>query len=166
MWRHRNRLPFLAPSPFNLWRRPCYPGSWRQYGSDGGRAPKVRRLGANILNHMVEYPDLGALDSVYGALAHRVRRELVGQLSSSSGEGAKVTDLASRFEISLAAVSKHIRVLQGAGLVKRSIRGREHHLLLEGRPLGVASLWLEPYRQFWDDRLDVLEALLRKGGPS
>jgi len=106
----------------------------------------------------------GALDSVYGALAHHVRRELVGQLSRSPGEGAKVTELAGRFEISLAAVSKHIRVLEDAGLVKRSIRGREHHLQLEGRPLGIASLWLEPYRRFWNDRLDALEALMRWGG--
>jgi len=110
--------------------------------------------------------DRGDLDSVYGALAHRVRRELVGQLSSSPEEGAKVTDLAGRFEISLAAVSKHIRVLEGAGLIKRSIRGREHHLLLEASPLGIASLWLEPYRRFWNDRLEVLEALLRKGRPT
>jgi DNA-binding transcriptional ArsR family regulator len=117
-----------------------------------------------MLNHMVEYSGEGGLDSVYGALAHRVRRELVGQLSSSAGDGAKVTDLAGRFEISLAAVSKHIRVLEDAGLVKRSIRGREHHLSLDGDPLGMASLWLEPYRRFWNDRLDVLEALLRKGG--
>ncbi len=113
---------------------------------------------------MVEYQGRGELDSVYGALAHRVRRELVGQLSSSRGDGAKVTDLAGRFEISLAAVSKHIRVLEDAGLVKRSIQGREHHLLLEGGPLGIASLWLEPYRHFWNDRLDVLDALLRKAG--
>jgi DNA-binding transcriptional ArsR family regulator len=117
-----------------------------------------------MLNHMVEYR--GDLDSVYGALAHRVRRELVDQLSNSGGEGegAKVTELAGRFEISLAAVSKHIRVLEDAGLVKRSIRGREHHLSLDGDPLGIASLWLEPYRRFWNDRLDVLEALLRKAG--
>jgi DNA-binding transcriptional ArsR family regulator len=117
-----------------------------------------------MLNHMVEYPGGGDLDSVYAALAHRVRRELVGQLSGSPGDGAKVTDLAGRFEISLAAVSKHIRVLEDAGLVKRSIRGREHHLSLDGDPLGMASLWLEPYRRFWNDRLDVLEALLRKAG--
>jgi DNA-binding transcriptional ArsR family regulator len=115
-----------------------------------------------MLNHMVEYR--GNLDSVYGALAHRIRRELVGQLSNSAGEGAKVTELAGRFEISLAAVSKHIRVLEDAGLVKRSIRGREHHLSLDGDPLGIASLWLEPYRRFWNHRLDVLEGFLRKAG--
>jgi DNA-binding transcriptional ArsR family regulator len=119
-----------------------------------------------MLNHMVEYQAGGDLDSVYGALAHRVRRELVAQLSNSAGEGANVTELAGRFEISLAAVSKHIRVLEGAGMVKRSIRGREHHLSLYGDPLGIASLWLEPYRRFWNQRLDVLEALLRKAGAS
>src|SRR5260370_39484651 len=116
-----------------------------------------------MLHPMVEYRSEGDLDSVSGHLAHRVRRELVGQLRSSPGDGAKVTELAGRFEISLAAVSKHIRVLEDAGLVKRSIRGREHPLQLEGGPLGIASLWLEPYRRFWNDRLDALEALVRRG---
>jgi DNA-binding transcriptional ArsR family regulator len=71
-----------------------------------------------------------------------------------------VTRLAEPFDISLAAVSKHIQVLEGAGLVRREVLGREHHLLLDPRPLGDASGWLESYREFWEGRLDALESFL------
>lgn len=113
-----------------------------------------------MLNHVVEYPSR-PLDAVYAALSHPVRRSLLERLQPG---GAKVTELAAPFAISLAAVSKHIRVLEAAGLVRRTIIGREHHLVLEPSPLMGASNWLDSYRRFWEDRLDVLEARLRQQG--
>ena len=105
---------------------------------------------------MVEYHPM-ELDRVYGALAHRARRQLVERLAPSP---ARVTDLAATFPVSLAAVSKHIRVLEEAGLVRREVLGREHLLSLEPTPLADAAAWLAGYRHFWEERLDVLEARL------
>jgi DNA-binding transcriptional ArsR family regulator len=110
-----------------------------------------------MLNQVVEYSD-GRLDVVYAALAHPVRRALIEHLRPG---GAKVTDLAAPFPMSLAAVSKHIRVLESAGLIQRTIRGREHQLVLEPSPLMSAAGWLDSYRSFWDERLDLLDAKLR-----
>lgn len=105
---------------------------------------------------MVEYRAAG-LDAAYSALAHPVRRDILARLRKGQ---ARVTDLAEPFDLSLAAVSKHIRVLEDANLVQRSVRGREHRLRLNARPLMEASTWLEGYRRFWEERLDALEALL------
>jgi DNA-binding transcriptional ArsR family regulator len=104
----------------------------------------------------------GALDVTYAALAHPVRRELISSLHEGQ---ATVTRLAEPFDISLAAVSKHIQVLEGAGLVRRRVLGREHHLLLDAGPLSEASGWLETYREFWEDRLDALDSLLAERRP-
>jgi DNA-binding transcriptional ArsR family regulator len=110
-----------------------------------------------MLNQVVEYRG-GQLDVVYAALAHPVRRTLLEHLRPG---GAKVTDLAAPFPMSLAAVSKHIRVLESAGLIRRTIRGREHELVLEPSPLMSAADWLDSYRSFWEERLDLLDAKLR-----
>jgi DNA-binding transcriptional ArsR family regulator len=111
-----------------------------------------------MLNQMVEY-QRSELDAVYAALSHPVRRSLLEHLTP---RGARVTELAAPYPMSLAAVSKHIRVLESAGLVRRTIVGREHQLALEPTPLMSASTWLDSYRRFWDDRLDLLEARLRQ----
>jgi DNA-binding transcriptional ArsR family regulator len=95
------------------------------------------------------------LDLVYGALAHQARRRLVEQIAPSP---ARVTELAAAFPVSLAATSKHIRVLEHAGLVHREVRGRDHFLSLEPAPLAEATAWLAGYRRFWEQRLDLLEA--------
>ena len=71
-----------------------------------------------------------------------------------------VGEIAAPFEISLAAVSKHVRVLERAGLVRREVRGREHRCSLEAAPLADASRWTDDYRAFWEGRLDALEAWL------
>lgn len=107
---------------------------------------------------MVEYRD-ERLDAVFGALSHPVRRGILEHLRP--GE-TKVTDLAAPFAMSLAAVSKHIRVLEEAGLVRRTVRGREHHLALEASPLMSAERWVETYRLFWDSRLDLLATKLQR----
>ena len=108
---------------------------------------------------MVEYHS-ETLDVVYGAVAHPVRRGLLDFVKPAP---ARVTDLAAPLAISLAAVSKHIQVLEKAGLVRRSIHGREHLLTLEPAPLMTAADWLGSYRRFWEERLDVLEAHLTRG---
>jgi DNA-binding transcriptional ArsR family regulator len=105
---------------------------------------------------MVEYRPV--LTDTYAALASDVRRSIVGRLLD--GE-ARVTDLAAPFDISLAAVSKHIAVLERAGLVRRRIDGRTHWLALEPQPLIEAEAWIEQVRSFWSGRLDSLDALLR-----
>lgn len=99
------------------------------------------------------------LDATYSALAHGTRRRLVQRLSASP---SRVTELASDFPISLAAVSRHIGVLEDAGLVRRRVIGRDHFLSLEPLPLAGASDWLDGYRRFWEQRLDLLDAQLRK----
>jgi DNA-binding transcriptional ArsR family regulator len=98
------------------------------------------------------------LDSVFHALGDATRRTMLRELSS--GERT-VTELAQPFDMSLAAASKHIKALEAAGLVHREIRGRTHVCRLEPGPLASAHEWLRYYENFWNERLDVLEQLLR-----
>ena len=97
------------------------------------------------------------LDRVYGAIADPTRRAI---LSILAGGEVNVGTLAGRFPISFNGVSKHVKVLEQAGLVRRRIRGREHWLKLRPTPLRDASRWLEHYREFWDTRLEALEDFL------
>ena len=76
-----------------------------------------------------------------------------------------MTELAAGFDISLAAASKHIRVLESAGLLERIVLGRDHHLSLDPRPLDEAASWIDTNRVFWEERLDALDALLRRRDP-
>lgn len=99
------------------------------------------------------------LDQVYDAIADPTRRSILGILAE--GE-ANVGALAERFPISLNGVSKHVKVLERAGLVERTVQGREHRLRLNAEPLREAALWLEHYRAFWDSRLSALEEFLLK----
>ena len=99
------------------------------------------------------------LDQVYGAIADPTRRAILGILAE--GE-VNVGRLAERFPISLNGISKHVKVLERAGLVERTVQGREHRLRFNAEPLREASMWLEHYRTFWDTRLAALEALLLK----
>ena len=97
------------------------------------------------------------LDRVYGAIASPTRRAI---LTTLAGGEVIVGDLAARFPISFNAVSKHVKVLERAGLVARRVRGREHWLRLQAKPLREAARWLETYRVFWEARLDALETFL------
>jgi DNA-binding transcriptional ArsR family regulator len=99
------------------------------------------------------------LDLVYDAIADPTRRAILKILAEGD---ANVGSLAERFPISLNGVSKHVKVLERAGLVQRTIQGREHRLRLNAEPLRDASLWLEHYRTFWDSRLAALQAFLVK----
>jgi len=106
---------------------------------------------------MVNYP-LQDLDGVFHALADPTRRAIIGALST----GPKTVGEISRpFDISLPAVSKHLKVLERAQLVTREVRGREHHCRLNPSPLAGAHEWLSFYTGFWEERLDALDALLR-----
>jgi DNA-binding transcriptional ArsR family regulator len=103
------------------------------------------------------------LDHVYAAIADPTRRRILGILAE--GE-TNVGSLADRFPISLNGVSKHVKVLEQAGLVERTVQGREHRLRLNAEPLREALMWLEHYRTFWEDRLGALEAFLLHKAPS
>lgn len=104
---------------------------------------------------MVKYST--TLDDVFGALSDPVRRHIVERLSR--GERT-VGALAAEFSISQPAVSKHLKVLERSGLVKRNIVGREHHLRLAPRALENAAAWIEKQRAFWNASFDRLDTFL------
>jgi DNA-binding transcriptional ArsR family regulator len=97
------------------------------------------------------------LDLTLLALADPTRRAILQRLTR--GE-TRVTELAEPFSISLNAVSKHIRILERARLVRRRRAGREHLLSLDPAPLDEAAAWIDATRTFWNSRLDALEAML------
>lgn len=107
---------------------------------------------------MVEYSSK-LLDRTFAALADPTRRRILAQLAK--GEEC-VTELARPHAMSLAAVSKHLVVLEKAGLVKRRRDGRVHSLALEAKPMKEAQAWLERYRKFWEGNLDQFEKYLDK----
>ncbi|MFN3536697.1 MAG: ArsR/SmtB family transcription factor [Brevundimonas sp.] len=97
------------------------------------------------------------LDTVFHALGDATRRQMLRDLS----EGERtVGELARPFDMSLAAASKHVKALEGAGLLRREIRGRTHYCRLDSRPLAKAFGWLAHYERLWSSRLDELERLL------
>lgn len=98
------------------------------------------------------------LDTVFHALGDATRRRMLADLSA--GERS-VGQLAEPFAMSLAAASKHIKVLESAGLIRREIRGRTHLCRLEPAPLASAAEWLRFYERFWTNSLDRLEQLLQ-----
>ena len=97
------------------------------------------------------------LDHVFHALADPTRRAM---LRSLAGGERKIGDLATPFSMSFAAASKHVRVLEAAGLVRRRIEGRAHICRIEAEPLRDAEEWLRFYEGFWTNKLDALEAAL------
>ncbi|MFP2929771.1 ArsR/SmtB family transcription factor [Pyxidicoccus sp. 3LG] len=102
------------------------------------------------------------LDNVFHALADPTRRQMLRTLAQREHT---VSELAAPFRMSLAGASKHIKALERAGLVQRTVRGRTHICRLDSRPLAEIQEWLRFYERFWNDRLDVLEGLLRTAGP-
>ena len=107
---------------------------------------------------MVNYSS-ATLDATFAALADPTRRRM---LESLSGRNLRVKELAKPFAMSLPAVSKHLRVLENAGLLKRRRLGREHHIELAPAPMRNALLWIEQYRKFWEGSLDSLVAYLEE----
>jgi DNA-binding transcriptional ArsR family regulator len=98
------------------------------------------------------------MDAVFHALAHGARRDMLARLAD--GE-LTVGDLAEPLTMSLAAASKHIKVLERAGLVRRTVDGRRHVCRLEVTPLASASAWIQFYERHWNEHLDALEAMFR-----
>ena len=99
------------------------------------------------------------LDRTFAALADPTRRQILENLSHGD---RCVTDLARPHSMSLPAVSKHLRVLERAGLIKRRRHGRVHSLKLEAEPMKQASQWIEEYRRFWEGSLDRLDEYLKE----
>ena len=99
------------------------------------------------------------LDRTFAALADPTRRSLLEHLSQGD---RCVTDLAKPHSMSLPAISKHLRILENAGLVRRKRHGRVHSIKLETAPMQQANQWIEEYRRFWEGSLDRLEEYLKQ----
>jgi len=111
-----------------------------------------------IVNQMVKYsPKM--LNRTFAALADPTRRRILAHLARGD---RCVTDLARPHAMSLPAVSKHLRVLEKAGLLRRRRYGRVHQLKLEAKPMQQAIRWIEEYRKFWEGSLDRLAEYLEK----
>jgi len=95
------------------------------------------------------------LDTALSALSHASRRAIIARLSAEGP--ARVTEIAEPFDISLNAVSKHLMVLEQAGLIRRTKRGRDHIIAFEPGPLKEIARWIHTYEKFWADRLDRIE---------
>jgi len=98
------------------------------------------------------------MDLTFSALSDPTRRAILDRLARGQ---ASVTDLAEPFRMSLPAVSKHLRVLERAGLMARSKEGRVHRLRLVAKPLKDAAEWIARYRAFWEAQFDALEDYLK-----
>jgi len=109
-------------------------------------------------NQMVEYKT-NELDRIFSALSDPTRRCLLQRLCLGP---ASVSELAAPLAMSLNAVSKHLKVLEKAGLIRREIEGRVHHVYLNAGPLEIAEKWVNHYRQFWDARLESLASWLER----
>ena len=99
------------------------------------------------------------LDRTFAALADPTRRRILEHLSDGD---RCVTELARPYRMSLPAVSKHLRVLEGAGLVRRHRDGRVHRLKLDAKPMQQAQAWIEEYRKFWEASFDRLDEYLKQ----
>jgi DNA-binding transcriptional ArsR family regulator len=108
---------------------------------------------------MVECSQTAELDRIFSALADPTRRAILRALTRHP---ATINEIANPFPCSLNAVSKHVMVLERAGLLRREIKGRQHYCWIEPRPLREAEQWLQYYRRFWEQRMDALEAYVAR----
>src|SRR6476469_4416282 len=99
------------------------------------------------------------LDSTFHALADRKRR---GMLASLALGEKSIGELAEPFAMSFAGASKHVKVLEDAGLIARRKQGRTHLISIDARPLEEAERWMRRWEKFWNNRLDRLEALIER----
>ena len=103
------------------------------------------------------------LDRIFRALGDRTRRDMLRRLADGD---RTVGELAEPCDMSLAAASKHVRVLERAGLVRRTVRGRTHHCRLAAARLSEAQRWLAFYQRFWTARFDALDRMLTADRPA
>jgi DNA-binding transcriptional ArsR family regulator len=134
-------------------------------GGDGLAPTKTGALDAapdqDIVNHMVNHSGAAAsLDATFGALADPTRRAILARLAETPG--ASVSELAAPFDVSLPAISRHLRVLEDAGLLARRREGRVHHCRVLAEPMRSASEWISRYEKFWEGRLDALARYLEE----
>lgn len=104
---------------------------------------------------MVEYP--AQLDQTFKALANPTRRQILTRLTAGQ---STVLEIADQFEISLNGVSKHLKILEKAGLIHRDVQGRTHYCSLHPAGLEQAGAWIDYHRHFWNNRIDALEQFL------
>lgn len=104
-----------------------------------------------------------ALSTIFAALADPTRRAILARLSEGD---APVKELAEPFELSGPAITKHLKVLERAGLISRSREGQQRPCRLQPRALAPAADWIEQYRAMWEERLDRLDSYLRSVAPS
>ena len=102
--------------------------------------------------------DKEALDTLFRAIADPTRRAMLRELATGP---RTVGELAAPYDITLAGASKHIQMLERAGLIRREVQGRVHTCSLDARPLHAGAEWLRHYERFWNRKLDALEALLK-----
>jgi len=107
-----------------------------------------------IFNPMVDYSQRG-LDGVFSAIADPTRRAILRRLARKP---ATITEIARPFAVSLNAVSKHVKVLERAGLIRREVMGRRHVCRLQPTSLKRATAWLDECTEFWQTRFDALES--------
>ena len=103
------------------------------------------------------------LSTLFAALADPTRRAIVARLSEGD---APVKDLAEPFDVSGPAITKHLKVLERAGLISRSREGQQRPCRLEPRALAPAADWIEQFREVWEERLDRLDSYLKSIGPT
>ena len=111
-----------------------------------------------IFNVMVNY-NQHQLDLAFGALAHPIRRGILARLST--GE-ASISELAEPFKVSAPAITRHMKILEKAGLLSRKKLGREHRCRLEQKRMKQAQEWIAAHRKFWNEKLDALELYLKE----
>jgi|TARA_R110002096_G_scaffold435927_1_gene664243 DNA-binding transcriptional ArsR family regulator len=104
--------------------------------------------------------DSDQLSSTFAALADPTRRGILERLARGQ---ATVGEIAEPYAMSMAAISKHLKVLEGANLISRTKEAQWRHCKLEGAPLKDASKWVEKYRMFWEEQLSQLDNYLKKG---
>lgn len=99
------------------------------------------------------------LNLIFSALSDPTRRAM---LLSLAQEEQAIAELSAPFDMSKSAITKHVKVLENAGLLRRTIDGRVHHCRLQTEPLQVASEWMDFYQKFWNEKFDAMDAYLAK----
>ena len=115
-------------------------------------------LPAYIVYHMVNYTE-SELNTIFSALSDPTRRAMLSRLVN---EDMSVADLSQPFAMTKPAITKHIKVLEKAGLLSRTIEGRVHRCRIKPEPLKAVSKWVSFYEQFWNKKLDALDHYLRE----